>query len=212
MNNTESPSTVSQAPATSHAADQLDPHALIRPATPADFNFIDDLQTKWKHNIGWLHTSALQAYIAKGRVTLCDSNGWEAAYVIHAPTPKGICRVAQIAVHPQLLRTTLGTQLMLAVEAYARHHHQLAIRLRSREDLPANFFWPTLDYHCTAKTNPLGKRNLPRYEWTKYLVPFAPPHHNKEHDLCAPSHHYSRHWLTPFSGSPPSSNGSAPSD
>jgi GNAT superfamily N-acetyltransferase len=153
----------------------VDEPPTIRPATAADFNFVDALQHKWKANIGWLHTSALQAYIHRGCVTLCHSNGWEAAYVIHAPTPAGICRVAQIAVHPDLLRTTLGSQLMRAAETYARAHDQTTIRLKSRTDLPANLFWPELGYTRTATTAPLGPKKLPRHEWTKSLLDPPPP-------------------------------------
>ncbi len=54
---------------------------------------------------------------------------------------------------------------------------QTAIRLRSRQDLDANFFWPQLGYTLTAVHTPQGKRHLPRYEWTLHLAPliYQPP-------------------------------------
>ncbi len=149
----------------------------VRLACPQDLIFVDHLQKIHRDSIGFLNRSALEAYIQAGHVTLIDCNNWEAGYVIHPPNTNGITRLAQIAVHPDVLRSTLGTQLMAVVEHAARAQNQTAIRLRSRQDLDANMFWPTLGFTLTAVHTPQGRKNLPRYEWTRHLTPliYIPP-------------------------------------
>lgn len=153
-------------------------HPSIPPSTPTirlachkDLTFVDKIQKLHRNSVGFLNRSALEAYIHAGHCTLIHCNGWEAGYVIHPPNTNGITRLAQIAIHPDVLRSTLGTQLMATVEASAIMEAQTAIRLRSRQDLDANLFWPKLGYTLTAIHTAQGRKNLPRYEWTRHLQP-----------------------------------------
>lgn len=119
----------------------------IRPATEADINAIIHLQEMWRKDVGRLPRSAHGDHIHRGDTFIVHHNGQHAGYLVaHCGHDKNT-NILQVACHPDLLRSTLGTQLMQAVTTHAVAHQQLTIRLRTRIDLPANQFWPTVGYH-----------------------------------------------------------------
>lgn len=123
----------------------------IHIATEADMNAIINLQEKWKKDVGRLMRSAHGEHIARGDTFLIKHNDEPAGYVIARPGQDARTTVKQVAVHPDLLRTTLGTVLMRRIHRRAVGQGQLTIALRTRTDLPANLFWPTVGYYFAGQ-------------------------------------------------------------
>jgi hypothetical protein len=110
-----------------------------------------------------------QRYIDAKHVLIVLENDEPAGYLNWTCTPKGLLRLPQVAIHPDLLRTTLGTKIMHSLRRTAERSNLAAIRLTSRTDLPANLFWPTLGFAPTAFLTPKTHRNKPHIEWTLQL-------------------------------------------
>ena len=142
----------------------------IRIGRPSDLSYVLDLQKRWSNNIGFLRKAALLDYLETKQLLLVLENGQPAGYLNWTCTRKGLVRIPQVAVDPQLLRTTIGTKLMRHVERAAVRGSCSVIRLTSRSDLPANRFWPMLGFHITAAFLNKTTRLLPNFEWTRLLI------------------------------------------
>jgi hypothetical protein len=94
-----------------------------------------------------------------------------AGYLIWTFRKDGLVRLPQVAIEPELLRTTLGTRIMNRIEKAAIAGDCSIIRLRSRSDLNANTFWPALGFSLTATLARPSHRGLPLLEWTKQILP-----------------------------------------
>jgi N-acetylglutamate synthase-like GNAT family acetyltransferase len=151
---------------------KIDEHLVrtIRMAKPSDLTFVSDLQTRWSNNIGFLPRAALQQAIESNRTLLVFENGQHAGYLNWSANRKGAVHVTQVAIEPELLRTTLGTKIMRTIERSAVKGGCSIIRLASRSNLTANFFWPELGFATTAVFQRNSRRGLPLIEWTKLLV------------------------------------------
>lgn len=145
-------------------------HRTVRLAQPSDLRYILHLQNLWSNNVGFLPACTFERYIARRQILLVLQNDEPAGYLSFTTTHKGLLRVPQVAVDPQLLRTTIGTKIMRHLERAAIRNNLALIRLTSRSDLPANLFWPHLGFHPTAILTPQTKRQLPHIEWSKQLV------------------------------------------
>lgn len=146
------------------------PRRSIRPATTADLPFLVYLQSKWTNNLGFLPRPALQRYIDKHSILIVAENTQHAGYLAWSMRPDGIVLIPQVAITPELLRTTLGTRLLNRIAKAAINGHCSVLRLRSRSDLPANSFWPTQGFTTTAIIARPTARGLPIIEWTKLLL------------------------------------------
>ena len=142
----------------------------IRLAAPADLNFLLDLQRTWSNNVGFLPRACFERYTAHDQILLVTENGTPASYLSWTASPNGLVRIPQVAVHPDLLRTTIGSKLIKHVVRAALRNRCSLVRLTSRSDLPANDFWPTLGFRCTAILTPQTTRNRPLLEWSLPLI------------------------------------------
>lgn len=142
----------------------------VRNATPADLAFLLDLQRKWSNNVGFLPRECFIRYTATRQILVVTENDCPAGYLSWTYSPSGLLRLPQVAVHPDLLRTTIGTKLLRHIMRAAQRHAASLIRLTSRSDLPANDFWPTLGFRCTAILTPRTTRNRPLLEWSLPLI------------------------------------------
>lgn len=167
---------------TSHAATETSendaisdsyPHRSIRVARDADLAFLLHLQKRWSGNVGFLPSAAFNRYIDNGQIFLVNERSQHAGYLIWTWRPDGLVRLPQVAIEPDLLRTTLGTRLMRLLVKQARSHHCSVIRLSSRTDLPANHFWPEFGFQPTAVIARPTTRGLPIIEWTLQLADTA---------------------------------------
>jgi len=163
----------------------MHPARTIRLANESDLTFVQHLQRTWSNNLGFLPTSALQRYLRLRQCLLVLENDTPAGYLNWSLSRKGLLRIIQVAIDPDLLRTTLGTKVMRHVERAAHRGHCSALRLTSRVDLPANQFWPILTFQPTAVLQPRTTRNQPHIEWTKPLLSPA----NIAAILTAPNRH-----------------------
>lgn len=138
----------------------------IRIATAADVDFVVSLQRAWSNALGFLPRCAHERYIDAGHVLIAMENGQNAGFVNFTVTPKGLVRIPQVAIHADLLRASIGSQLLRHLTIAARRGHCEAIRLTSRSDLAANLVWPTCGFHFTCLTRPASTRGYPLLEWT----------------------------------------------
>ena len=193
---------------TSNARIQSTPQRTVRPATSKDIKFVIGLQRRWANTVGFLPACAHERYIDAGHVLLVLENDEPAGFLNFTVTTKGLLRLPQVAIHPDLLRTTLGSKIMRALIRTAERRNMGAIRLTSRADLQANLFWPTLGFKPTAILTPKTTRNKPHIEWTKQLANstnallYALNHGvNRNEDLVLPASEIEEdalaEWLTP---------------
>lgn len=142
----------------------------MRQATPADLSFLLNLQRTWSNNVGFLPRACFERYIESGQIFVVTENDTPAGYLSWTCSPAGLIRLPQVAVHPDLLRSTIGTKLMHFITRAAIRKGASLIRLTSRSDLPANDFWPTLGFIATAILRPRTTRNRPLIEWSRPLI------------------------------------------
>lgn len=142
----------------------------IKIAGSGDLNYLHDLQRRWSKNLGYLHKLALSSLIDSDCAWKINENHQSAGYLLIYPQKLGILKIVQVAIEPELLRTTLGTDLMETLIAAALNHNSTTIRLNSRQDLPANQFWPTLGFTHSATTRSKNKKYPYMFEWTKNLI------------------------------------------
>lgn len=148
----------------------MKPTKTITVATPNDVAFLVHLQKRWSQNLGFLPRCTHQRYADNKQCLIVWQNDEPAGYLNWTLTRKGLCRIIQVAVEPELLRTTLGTKIMKHIERQAIRGHCSIMRLTTRSDLPANQVWPLLEYKPTATFQRPTTRGLPLIEWTKQIV------------------------------------------
>ncbi len=143
-------------------------------ATERDLHAIIDLQECWRRDVGRLTRSAHADHIRHGDTLLITHRGQEAGYLMAHCGKDHNTNILQVAVHEDLLRSTLGTQLMQAVVTRALAHDQLTIKLRTRTDLPANQFWPSVGYYFAGEA---VTRNRLRSRLNCWVRPLTAPIH-----------------------------------
>lgn len=142
----------------------------IRHCLDTDLKYLMHLQNRWANNIGFLPRPALERYLRTRQTLIVLENDDPAGYLNWTFTRKGLVRIIQVAIEPELLRTTLGTKVMRHIERAAVRGKCSALRLSSRTNLPANQFWPQLGFQPTAIFHRPTNRGLPLIEWTKQLI------------------------------------------
>jgi hypothetical protein len=126
--------------------------ATIRAARPGDWRFLDHLQRRHHHAIGFLSRAALEHAIATRLVVLALENG-EPAGFLHGKTPyqrrPDVAIIFQAAVCYDARRRLLGTAL---VEAFAARlpHQNKQLCLWCASDLDASLFWSALGFRAVA--------------------------------------------------------------
>lgn len=126
----------------------------IRSAVPGgeDLKFLDHLQKKYSHQLGFLPRQALEWNIANGRVSLALENGEPAAYLLgkgcYLRDPHfGI--IYQAAVSYDSRRRLVGTALV----QHFMDHMQPEVRLIGlwcAQDIEANEFWNACGFEAIA--------------------------------------------------------------
>lgn len=149
------------------------PPRSIRYGKPTDLPYLIHLQKQWSQNVGFLPSSAFKRYLSTNQVLLVNEGGLEAGYLIWTFRHDGLVRIPQVAISPELLRTTLGSRIMNSITRSARSHSCSIIRLTSRSDLAANKFWPLFGFTPTAVIARPTTRGLPLIEWTLQLTDAA---------------------------------------
>lgn len=145
----------------------------IRSGKTSDLAYLCCLQRQWASNVGFLPSVALARYLRTGQVLIVDEGGDQAGYLLWTFRKDGLVRIPQVAISPELLRTTLGTRVLHSIVRSARKHHCSVIRLKSRSDLAANKFWPSFGFQPTAVIARPTTRGLPLIEWTLQLTDAA---------------------------------------
>lgn len=142
----------------------------IRIATLRDLSYVIKLQRIWSNQVGFLPKPALERYIENQSTLLVRLNNQHAGYLSWALSRKGLLRLNQLAIDPELLRGKLGTDIVHAVERAARKGSCSVVRFQTRIDLEANLFWADLGYTTTAIFQHPTARRKALVEWTKCLL------------------------------------------
>lgn len=127
--------------------------------------FLDFLQGREKHALGFLPYQALRQAIELDRVLLCYENDEPAGYTIHGP-PKAESKIYQVVVCDDVRRIEHGTALIEAVKLRANRAQGEILSLHCAEDLDANAFWKALGFEFTGTRcrRKDGRRLQNRYE------------------------------------------------
>lgn len=147
----------------------------VRVATLDDLSFVVEQQSRWSGAVGFLPRSTFERYIERGQIIVAEENGWPAGYISFCGASKGLLRILQVAVHLDLLREHVGTDMMTAIETYGLNNGLSVSRLTCRDGLEANGFWPTLGFVQSAVYSRRTTRKRLLREWTKQLRLERPP-------------------------------------
>ncbi len=139
-------------------------------ASDSDLTYVLHLQRTWSNQVGFLPKPALQRYIDNKATLLVQLNGQHAGYLSWQLTKKGLLRLIQLAIDPELLRGKLGTDIMNYIEKAARKGSCSIVRFCSRSDLDCNVFFAERQYQTTAIFQHPTARRRPLIEWTKCLI------------------------------------------
>lgn len=143
-------------------------------AQPSDLSFVEQLQRQWHDHVGFLPRAALVSYLEDSQLLIVYENDSPAGYLNWTCTNRGLVRLQQVAVEPEMLRSSIGSKIMNHIARAGVRGNCSIIRLRSRADLAANQFWPSLGFQLTATYLNPSKRMLPLIEWTRPLIdPFT---------------------------------------
>ena len=169
-----------QASATTAATTTRTPGRVIRSATPADLQYVYQLQNRLHRLVGYTPKGGLVDRIDSHRMIIVEENGDPAGYVTFTHRRDGRTHLPQIAVDPHIWNTKAGTELMTRLVADANHVGSYAITLKSAIDLDVNTWWGQHGFkpQHVEQTN---RRTL--VHWAKRLRPSDP------HPILAPQRH-----------------------
>lgn len=167
----------------------------IRLATTADVALLTHLQATYSDALGWLPACTHERYINARQVMVIEENGHSAGYLNWIPAKTGVCRIPQVAVHPDLLRTGIGQELIHRLRTAALAGGCTMLRLTSRSDLECNAIWPLLGFVPTGYQRPRNTRRRPLIEWSM-------PLYSPAELALALTHHTGRCNYTPPAATP----------
>lgn len=127
---------------------------LVRTSSPVDVSYVDHLQRKEAHAVGFIQRTIWDRYVFGGErsfvVMVCEKNGDRVGYLLLTPgrTPMSYAKIQQIAVQQDARRLEYGTLLIDAVRDFCEQFCRLGVTLRCRVDLESNHFWRALGFHC----------------------------------------------------------------
>ncbi len=160
------------------------PAVSVRTATVADLPFLDALQDRFSHQVGYLTKDALRKRLEAGQVQLATENGQPACYVLGALGYRRQPRVAivfQAAVEFDAQRRLIST---CTVERWAATAGAGADQLLCwcAQDIDANFFWRSLGFEALAwRAGPVRKGRI-HILWTRHA-----PGYSSERPLFIPT-------------------------
>lgn len=136
---------------------------IVRIGLIRDLSYVVSLQKKWSNELGFLPRLGLRRFLKRRTALIVEERGLPAGYVLLYPNEIGVGSIVQCAVDPEVLRTTIGTELVRRVTSMALERECFLLRLGCREDLPANEFWRTMGFHLGGVkrcANARGRRVL----------------------------------------------------
>lgn len=126
-------------------------------AKPADLPYVDALQRRFRHALGFLTFQALEGYLERGQVLLAFENAQPAGYLLwQRPTyPFGdetvrVCRIIQAAIDYDAQRRLHGTRLVHRLYQQVARATPTYLSCWCAEDLDANAFWAAVGFHHDA--------------------------------------------------------------
>lgn len=146
----------------------------IRYATTDDLAFLDHLQRKYTHALGFLPYAAFLDYLARKQVFLAFENDEPVGYLLWQhpvyPWPHDldrIVRIYQAAIAFDAQRQLHGTRLVQRLLRQVASASPTYITCWCAADLEANAFWKALDFHhyCTRDIRAAGRTTRTHNHW-----------------------------------------------
>lgn len=157
----------------------------VTPANSADLSYIVSLSKRHAEEVGFLTTSAMQAYLDRGRVTMALENGDPCGYFLTGGMAPRI-RIFQACVQLDARGLKHGQSLLADLITRAAQRGGQLLTLHCRDGLESNGFWTA----CGFKTRGLllggSARKKIVHEWELKI----------SDALANPSLPYARHFFT----------------
>jgi N-acetylglutamate synthase-like GNAT family acetyltransferase len=149
----------------------------LRQATPADLKFVDKLQRRFGHSVGFLCTEALKFNLEHDHVAIALENGEPAGYLLGRPglgwqpllTP-----IFQACVAMDAQRRHHGLALLLLLEERSRASGKIGVQANCAIGVEANEFWQAAGFKPICHMTPKTARGREIICWRKPLVRCLP--------------------------------------
>jgi GNAT superfamily N-acetyltransferase len=142
---------------------------IIKPATPRDLPFIEDLSNRFSYELGFVPRIAMENRIEGrrgGGVLLARVNGQEGGFLHYGSLRREECRLFQAAIDYDLQRQQHGLALVSRFVDLVDAVGVRLITLRCLSSLDANRFWTAAGFRrCGVERGARG----PLYVWAKRL-------------------------------------------
>lgn len=150
----------------------------LRKGKPADLAFVDKLQRKFGHSVGFLCKAALAYNLEHDHVDIAVENGEPAGYLLGRPR-LGWCPlmrpIYQACVAMDAQRRHHGLALLLKTEGEARASFCVALQANCAVGVEANEFWKCAGFKPICHMTPKTMRGRHIICWRKPLVRSLPP-------------------------------------
>lgn len=124
----------------------------VRVALLTDLKFLDHLQRRFSHQIGYLPLSALESRVKRGCIFIGFENGQPIGFV-HGVSPylkrKDLAIIYQAAIDYDVRRRAIGTLIVQSWHAAVAPHASQVV-LWCGQDIEANLFWKALGFEALA--------------------------------------------------------------
>lgn len=161
-----------------HVTSAKDAARGLRKGTPADLKFVDKLQRKFGHSVGFLCRAALEYNLEHGHVDIAMENGEPAGYLLGRPRLgwQPLMRpIYQACVAMDAQRRHHGLALLLKIEGEARAAHAVALQANCAIGVEANEFWKCAGFKPICHMTPRTMRGRQIICWRKPLIRNLPP-------------------------------------
>jgi hypothetical protein len=142
----------------------------VRTARPEDFRFIDSLQKKFSSEVGFLPRAAMEAHIAKGRVSIGFENDEPAGYILIKERYQGDPAQAilyQCAIEYSAQRHLLGSSLLEHAISLCPSPPVKVASAWVAQDIEANFFWEKCGFEPIAARRGSKRKGRVHIYWQR---------------------------------------------
>jgi GNAT superfamily N-acetyltransferase len=138
---------------------------------PSILQYVEALQAKHGHELGFLPRAVFQREKEEGRLFLGLLNGEPCGYILVGTGYKGVLRRWQVCIQYDARRRLYGAMLVAKAEEFGLEKGCTLSVVRCASDLEANKFWESLGYVLVGTEKGGRTRGRLIYIWEKPLFP-----------------------------------------